>query len=129
MADADDRQGGRGGGDGHVLGDDIHCGATATPQGRRPTWIDLITFSAATSMTETSLESPLVASRYLSSGANAICQTRWPTSRYFSTSPVLASTTATRLAGPRATKAVRSSRVKRMPTGWMTSDRRPWTSK
>ena len=36
-------------------------------------------------MTETSFETPLVVSRYLPSGVNAICQTRWPTSRYFFT--------------------------------------------
>ena len=36
-----------------------------------------------TSITETSFETPLVVRRYFSSGVNAMCQTRWPTSRYF----------------------------------------------
>src|SRR5690348_15187207 len=51
-------------------------GATATPQGKRPTGMDLITSSLSTSITEMSLESPLVVSRYRPSGVNAICHTR-----------------------------------------------------
>src|SRR5215813_1833523 len=83
-------------------------GDIVTPQGSSPTWIVLMTFCAGTSITETSLETPLVTSRYFSSGVNAICQTRWPTSRYLLTVWVAASTTAMRLAGPNATKAVLS---------------------
>src|ERR1700753_1556049 len=67
-----------------------HGCAIVMPQGSSPTWMDLITFCAATSMTETSLETPLVTSRYFSSGVNAMCQTRWPTSRYFFTSWLVA---------------------------------------
>src|SRR4029077_11331962 len=85
--------------------------AIVMPQGSSPTWMVLITFCAATSMTETSLETPLVTNRYFSSGVNAICQTRWPTSRYLVTAWLATSTTATRLAGPSATKAVLSSLV------------------
>src|SRR5439155_13635611 len=62
-----------------------HCGAIGMPQGRSPTWMVLITFCADTSITETSLETPLVTSRYFSSGVKAMCQTRWPTSRYLIT--------------------------------------------
>ena len=58
-----------------------HFGATATPQGSAPTWTDFSTFRAVTSMIETSLVRPLTASRYLSPGVRASCQTRWPTSR------------------------------------------------
>src|SRR4051794_10615252 len=86
-----------------------HGCAIAIPQGSSPTWIVLITFCAATSMTETSLDTPLVTSRYFSSGVNAICQTRCPTSRYLVTLWLAASTTATRLAGPNATNAVLAS--------------------
>src|ERR1700760_3477113 len=84
-----------------------------------------MTFCEATSITETSLETPLVTSRYFSSGVNAMCQTRCPTSRYLVTAWLTASTTATRLAGPSATKAVLSSLVMLMPTGWMASLRSP----
>ena len=66
-------------------GGGAHFGDTTTPQGSRPTWIDFTTSSEATSITEMSLESPLVVSRYFWSGVNAICQTRCPTSRYFRT--------------------------------------------
>src|SRR6202012_1351500 len=100
----------------------------ATPQGNSPTWIDLMTFCAATSITETSLETPLATSRYFSSGVKAPCQTRCPTSRYFRTACVVPSTTATRLAGPRSMKPSLPSLVKLMPTGWMASDRRPGIS-
>ena len=100
-------------------------GDIVTPQGSSPTWIVLMTFCAATSITETSLETPLVTSRYFSSGVNAMCQTRWPTRRYLVTAWVAASTTAMRLAGPSATKAVLSSLVMPMPTGWIASLRRP----
>ena len=62
-----------------------HRGAIAMPQGSSPTWIVLTTFCAATSITETSLETPLVVSRYFSSGVKAMCQTRCPTSRYLVT--------------------------------------------
>jgi hypothetical protein len=58
---------------------------TATPQGNSPTCIVSITLSAATSITETSFERPLVVKRYFSSGVNAMCHTRCPTSRYFLT--------------------------------------------
>src|SRR4051812_18620589 len=94
-----------------------HGGAIVMPQGSSPTWIVLITFCAATSMTDTSLDTPLVTSRYFSSGVNAMCQTRWPTRRYLVTAWLVASTTATRLAGPSATKAVLPSLVMPMPTG------------
>ena len=57
-----------------------------------------------------------------------MCQTRWPTSRYFFTSCVAASMTAIRLAGPSATKAVLPSLVMLMPTGWMASLRSPGIS-
>src|SRR3978361_2039107 len=53
-----------------------HGCAIVMPQGSSPTWIVLITFCAATSITETSLDTPLVTSRYFSSGVNAMCQTR-----------------------------------------------------
>ena len=43
------------------------------------------TFSAATSITETSLEVPFVVNSCFWSGVKASCQTRWPTGRYFST--------------------------------------------
>src|SRR5271166_1050332 len=98
-------------------GDRDHCFEIATPQGNEPTGIDLITFSAATSTTDTSFETPLVVKRYLPSGVSSSCQTRWPTSRYFSTCLVAASMTATRLAGPMAMKASLPSALKRMPTG------------
>src|SRR5207302_2566767 len=83
-----------------------HLGDTTTPHGSRPTWIDFTTSRAAVSITEMSLESPLVVSRYFWSGVNAICQTRCPTNRYFRTLCSFASITATRFAGPRATKPV-----------------------
>ena len=85
MADACDRERRRGRGLrplGSVgnMGDRmwISCrhGDIVTPQGSSPTWMVLITFCAATSITETSLETPLVTSRYFSSGVNAMCQTR-----------------------------------------------------
>ena len=60
----------------HCVGDDSHCFEIATPQGNEPTGIDLITFSAATSMTEISFETPLVVTRYLPSGVSSNCQTR-----------------------------------------------------
>ena len=60
-----------------------HRSETATPQGNSPTWIVLITLRLATSMMETSFDTPLVVRRYFSSGVNAVCQTRWPTRRYF----------------------------------------------
>src|SRR5712664_1816056 len=66
----------------------LSCGhgcAIAMPQGSSPTWIVLITFCATTSMIETSLDTPLVTSRYFSSGVNAMCQTRCPTRRYLVT--------------------------------------------
>src|SRR5262245_10794877 len=50
----------------------------AMPQGNSPTWIDLTTLRLATSMTDTSFETPLVVSRYFSSGVKAMCQTRCP---------------------------------------------------
>src|ERR1700722_17823281 len=84
-----------------------------------------ITLRAATSITETSFETPLVVRRYFSSGVKAMCHTRWPTSRYFCTWWVAASTTAMRLAGPSATNAVLPSRVMSMPTGWIASPRMP----
>src|SRR5215472_5821041 len=43
------------------------------------------------------------------------------------TSCVVPSTTATRLAGPRCTKPNLPSRVMLIPTGWMVSDRNPCT--
>src|SRR3954453_18320688 len=85
----------------------------------------LMTLSAATSMTDTSLDTPLVTSMYFSSGVNAICQTRCPTSRYLVTLWLAASTTATRLAGPNATNAVLASAVMLIPTGWIASLRIP----
>src|SRR3984957_2461242 len=110
------------------VGDHCHCFEIATPQGNEPTGIDLITFSAATSMTDTSLETPLVDKRYLPSGVNSNCQTRWPTSKYLSTCLVAASMTAPRLAGPVATNASLPSALKRMPTGWICSFASPGTS-
>src|ERR1700746_3131466 len=89
----------------------------------------LTTLSAATSITETSFDIPLVVSKYFWSGVNAKCQTRWPTSRYFLTSWVTPSITATRLAGPSATNAVAPSLVMAMPTGWMASARNPGMAK
>jgi len=62
-----------------------HSREIVTPQGNSPTWIVLITRSVATSMTDTSFDTPFVLSRYFSSGVNAMCQTRWPTRRYFVT--------------------------------------------
>src|SRR5947209_9915473 len=62
-----------------------HSREMVMPHGNSPTWIVLITRSEATSMTDTSFERPFVLSRYFSSGVNAMCQTRWPTSRYFVT--------------------------------------------
>src|ERR1043166_9450314 len=94
-----------------------HRSLIATPHGSSPTWMVLITLRAATSITDTSLVRPLVAKRYFSSGVNAMCHTRWPTRRYFSTWCVMASTTAMRFAGPSATKAVLPSFVMLMPTG------------
>src|SRR5581483_438356 len=76
----------------------FHCCETVTPQGSSPTWIDLITLRDATSMIETSFDTPLVVIRYFSSGVKAMCQTRCPTSRYFVTWCVTPSTTAMRLA-------------------------------
>src|SRR3954447_369742 len=98
-----------------------HRGDTATPHGKDPTGIDFTTFSPATSITETSFETPFVDSRYFSSGVKASCQTRCPTSRYFLTCLVAVSITATRFAGPSATNAVLPSREMRMPTGWIAS--------
>src|SRR6185295_2628288 len=99
VADAVDRQcrNSRGsqaavGGSGRVGVERGHGWANAMPQGSSPTWMVLITFCAATSMTETSLETPLVTSRYFSSGVKAMCQTRWPTSRYLVTAWLAAST-------------------------------------
>src|ERR1700756_3083850 len=63
-----------------------HFGDTTTPQGSRPTGIDFTTSDPATSITEMSLESPLVVSRYFWSGVKAICHTRCPTNRYLRTS-------------------------------------------
>ena len=62
-----------------------HCREIAMPHGRPPTAIVLMTFSAVTSITDTSLVRPFVVSKYFSSGVKARCQTRWPTSRYFVT--------------------------------------------
>lgn len=53
-----------------------HCREIVTPQGSSPTWMVLITLSAATSMMETSFDTPFVVSRYFSSGVNAVCHTR-----------------------------------------------------
>src|SRR3954453_12680872 len=106
-----------------------HGCAIVIPQGSSPTWIVLMTFCAATSITETSFDTPLVTIRYFSSGVNAICHTRCPTSRYFITLWLAASTTAMRLAGPSAMKAVLPSLVMPMPTGWIASLRRPGISK
>src|ERR1019366_7503930 len=53
-----------------------HCGAITTPQGKEPAAIDFTTLRLATSITETSFETPLVVKRYLASGVNANCQTR-----------------------------------------------------
>src|SRR5271163_675068 len=80
-------------------------------------------------MTDTSFETPLVANSSLSSGVNARCQTRWPTRRYFKTALVSPSMTATRLAGPSATKPSLPSEVNLIPTGWISSLRNPGTSK
>src|SRR3981189_2063971 len=102
-----------------------HGCAIVMPQGSAPTWMVLITFCATTSMIETSLDTPLVASRYFSSGVNAMCQTRWPTRRYLVTWWLAPSTIAIRLAGPSATKAVLPSLVMPMPTGWIASRRMP----
>src|SRR5437764_144042 len=96
-----------GAGTGLPLSDAVQGGEIATPQGSSPTWIVLMTLRLATSMTETSFETPLVVKRYFSSGVKAMCQTRCPTRRYFSTAWVAAFITATRLAGPSATNAVR----------------------
>src|ERR1700704_1990785 len=85
----------------------------------------LITLSAATSITDTSFDTPLVTSRYFSSGVNAMCQTRCPTSRYLVTLWLAASTTATRLAGPSAMNAVLASALMLIPTGWIASLRIP----
>src|SRR5262249_14574668 len=104
-------------------------GCIVMPQGSSPTWMVLITFCATTSITETSLDTPLVTSKYFSSGVKAMCQTRCPTRRYFVTLRLVASTMATRLAGPSATKAVLPSLVMPMPTGWIASRRRPGISK
>src|ERR1700722_17447750 len=90
--------------------------------------MDLITFWPATSITDTSFETPLATKRYFSSGENEPCQTLWPTSRYFKTAWVTPSTTATRLAGPRSTKPSLPSLVMLMPTGWIASDRSPGIS-
>src|ERR1700730_16045237 len=60
-----------------------YCREIATPQGNSPTWIVLMTLRLATSTTETSFDTPLVVKRYFSSGVKAMCQTRWPTRRYF----------------------------------------------
>src|SRR5271155_198972 len=103
-------------------------GAKATPHGNSPTWIDLMTFCFATSITETSLETPFATTRYFSSGVKSPCQTRCPTSRYFATLWVAPSTTATRLAGPRSMNPHLPSLVRLMPTGWISSARSPGTS-
>src|SRR6478609_585867 len=63
-----------------------HGCAMVMPQGSSPTWMVLMTFCAATSMTDTSFDTPLVTSKCFSSGVKAMCQTLWPTSRYFLTS-------------------------------------------
>src|SRR5262249_44833877 len=123
VADPINRQGRRIGSielrSGLLLDRDHHGSAMKTPQGCSPTWIVLTTFRLATSMTETSFDRPLVARRYFSSGVKANCQTRWPTSRYFWTLCDVASTTAMRLAGPSAMKAVLPSLVILIPTGWI----------
>ena len=101
-------------------------GAMAMPHGNSPTWMVLITFCAATSITETSLDTPLVTSRCFSSGVKAMCQTRCPTSRYLITACASPHRPRrSRLAGPSAMKAVLASRVMPMPTGWIASRRRP----
>src|SRR6266481_5125093 len=102
-----------------------HGCAIAMPQGSSPTWIVLITFCATTSIIETSLDTPLVTSRYFSSGVNAMCQTRWPTRRYLVTKCLAPSTIAIRFAGPSAMKPVLPSLVMPMPTGWIASRRMP----
>src|SRR5262245_36592062 len=136
VADAFDRDGGRLGGAHSMhheprrrLGNDLHRWEIATPHGSSPTWIDLITLRLATSMTETSFDTPLVVRRYFSSGVNAICHTRWPTRRYFCTAWVSPLMTATRLAGPSATNPVLPSLVSLIPTGWIASLRKPGISK
>src|SRR5262249_54831587 len=93
------------------------CSEIVTPQGSSPTWTVLTTLRLATSMTETSLDNPFVVNRYFSSGVNSICQTRWPTNRYFRTLCVFMSITATWFAGPSATKANFPSLVILTPTG------------
>src|ERR1700721_533057 len=103
-------------------------GAKATPQGSSDLWIDLMTFCFATSITETSLDTPLATTRYFSSGVKSPCQTRCPTSRYFATLWVAPSTTATPLAGPRSMNPHLPSLVRLMPTGWISSARSPGTS-
>src|SRR4051812_33752988 len=89
MADALDRQCGSAKAGCRVAGNGsvglCHCFAIVIPQGSSPTWMVLITLSAATSMTDTSFDTPLVTSRYFSSGVNAMCQTRCPTKRYLVT--------------------------------------------
>src|SRR5262245_32129284 len=107
----------------------LHCCEIAIPQGSSPTWIVLMTLRFATSMTETSFDTPLVVRRYFSSGVNAMCQTRWPTRRYFWISCVAPLITAMRLAGPSATNPVLPSRVMLIPTAWMASFRSPGISK
>ncbi len=61
-------------------------GEIATPHGSRPTGMLFTTFSASTSITETSFDVPLVVKSCFWSGVKASCQTRWPTGRYFCTS-------------------------------------------
>src|SRR5262249_21780559 len=103
--------------------------ATTTPQGYRPTLIERTTLSLSTSITDTSLEAPLVVNSSFWSGVKASCQTRWPTRRYFSTLKVAVSMTATRLAGPSATNACLALRLMRTPTGWIASALTPGISK
>ena len=80
-------------------------------------------------MTDTSFDTPFVVSRYFSSGVNAMCQTRWPTSRYFIDLDAWRRRRPRRgWPGPSATKAVLPSLVMLMPTGWIASLRSPGIS-
>ena len=99
------------------------------PRGNARLLIERTTRSFSTSITDTSLEAPLVVNRNFSSGVNPSCQTRWPTRRYFSTLKVVVSMTATLLAGPSATNAVFPLRLMRTPTGWIASGLTPKISK
>ncbi len=109
--------------------DSVIAATRRRPMGTSRPGIDLTTFSPATSITETSFDTPFVDKRYFSSGVKASCQTRWPTSRYFVTFLVATSITATRLAGPSAAKAVLPSREIRIPTGWIASFGKPGMAK